>query len=1261
MYFSASMIRMTSTPGLVTDAYSTHTSPRETHTAVCMYTRRRPRGAAPRPRRRARDGAAIAMAALHRHGHSALALLLLLLLLLAALRTTASDRGAAAAGSPTAAGSLPLAVGTEPPRARGRSPASDSPPAAGGGHQHAYYKLSRADLTNASWPRGFEHYHLFVANPGFTAGELAKVRSTVPGSKVLAYSDMSWAYVGTGCSEGNGNFSAYFHPRWAVTNLRTGRPVCPFGAAATPLDPSPKITPVAAAVLTKESADALVRYHTEVTLSAPYDGLYMDDFEYAFPAPWAANVVAFTNGSFDTDADGLPDSVASLQAQYDAWKPYYSAELRKVLGSRLLLANTGSPSASDTALDGQTIEFEWCAQSRGGLPACTYLCVAGLRGQHATSAAQGGGRTALSVMWLTDAKALPAETQCAELRALQKQMPWLLAGLDRSDLTWPSNASCTAPAAAAAAAHDAGPPWKSDDELAEAGHRPSADETETTVTTVAFDTPTKVGESNYTHFWMPASLFKGAGDDIILSIDLAGDGKPCPPPGHPQNCSALMRSQNSGKSWARVYGDVPGMALPIPQTGEPGKVRTYNFDAKPAAAAAAAAAVAGGGGFEIFSAMWLDTAAAGVQRVGAESIMVPLVGFPPMAGPPAASGNVVRLRHQPTQLIGTMYGRLANSSHACKPFEGKGGPPFPGCNSNFFIASSDEGRSWRYRSHIDWDSSMSTKAEGITESSVTELPDGRLLSIFRLQSDMPLYKALSTDEAHSWTRPERTPAWAVYPQLRTLPNGAVVLASGRPGLGLWLSFSAGERWEFHNLCAVHNRLYPDATLHYQQTELDVQNASSPGTWPMQTKAYVGMVVLGCEGKACSVLISYDRLANGNAGPPGPWGKVDAVFALKVTVTASGLSETSRAGSVPPAGDGSGAALKTDDDYPGSVVYDKPARAIPDVTNFSWSAMPLGNGNLSVSVWFEPPRHLVFYLGKSDSYDELHNLVKVGRVRVSFSGSPFSADGAGFRATLDLASATLNVAGAAGFAARLWVDANQPVLRIAASGLGSGAMAQVTSEIWRNNATGRTPATATDLCWADETLASVASDVVVPKAEAVAWYHRNGGTAGMLSHSSLWESELRLQGLGSLVDNPPPGMPPDPLTNATFGAVIIATTGTVAKHAPSDAKMTVQASTTGVMELALVSIKRQTATAAEFTTHLAEATRAVKVADARAARAQHEAWWSAYWDSSWVKVTAAAPSSAAAGSFNASLVTWQTAINRYLSACEGRGPGIIKFK
>ena len=80
----------------------------------------------------------------------------------------------------------------------------------------------------------------------------------------------------------------------------------------------------------------------------------------------------------------------------------------------------------------------------------------------------------------------------------------------------------------------------------------------------------------------------------------------------------------------------------------------------------------------------------------------------------------------------------------------------------------------------------------------------------------------------------------------------------------------------------------------QATELAVRNASSPGTWPMQTKAYTGMVVLGCTDdddneekvgpRACSILVTYDRLANGNEGPPGPWGKVDAVFSMVVTLT-----------------------------------------------------------------------------------------------------------------------------------------------------------------------------------------------------------------------------------------------------------------------------------------------------------------------------------------------------------------------------------------
>ena len=143
---------------------------------------------------------------------------------------------------------------------------------------------------------------------------------------------------------------------------------------------------------------------------------------------------------------------------------------------------------------------------------------------------------------------------------------------------------------------------------------------------VLFERPVQVGESNSSHFWMPSSVFKGADDDLILSIDMAGDGKPCPPPGHPQNCSAVYRSRDSGRSWVQIYGNVPGMALPIPQRGSPGKVRTFNFASKAGPAAGTSEE-----GFEIFSAMWNDTGAAFI-RIGSESTMVSLSGFPPLAG-----------------------------------------------------------------------------------------------------------------------------------------------------------------------------------------------------------------------------------------------------------------------------------------------------------------------------------------------------------------------------------------------------------------------------------------------------------------------------------------------------------------------------------------------------------------------------------------------------------------------------------------------------
>ena len=138
---------------------------------------------------------------------------------------------------------------------------------------------------------------------------------------------------------------------------------------------------------------------------------------------------------------------------------------------------------------------------------------------------------------------------------------------------------------------------------------------------------------------------------------------------------------------------------------------------------------------------------------------------------------------------------------------------------------------------------------------------------------------------------------------------AVVLTAGRPGIGLWLadgrSAGAGPEplsWRFHNLAREHNALAgakgpADPTILYPAPELAVVNATSVTSTPPITKAYTGLAFVGCEAAAtskasnlsatgCTVVVSYDRLSNGNAGPdpPGPHGPVDAAFTMRVTVT-----------------------------------------------------------------------------------------------------------------------------------------------------------------------------------------------------------------------------------------------------------------------------------------------------------------------------------------------------------------------------------------
>lgn len=195
-----------------------------------------------------------------------------------------------------------------------------------------------------------------------------------------------------------------------------------------------------------------------------------------------------------------------------------------------------------------------------------------------------------------------------------------------------------------------------------------------------------------------------------------------------------------------------------------------------------------------------------------------------------------------TVYLTQFYGYIAGKTNGCTAIKSRG------CYSVVTIGSEDQGASWTYKSSINWDARMSAHVEGPCESALATMVDGKtLLSVFRVTSYQNMWQAISTDGGETFGEPSEMNAWAVFPELRALPSGALVLTAGRPGIGLWLAdgTEAGvgpepQSWRFYNLAQEHNKLAgpADPAILYPAPELAVISASSVPSNPAITKAYV---------------------------------------------------------------------------------------------------------------------------------------------------------------------------------------------------------------------------------------------------------------------------------------------------------------------------------------------------------------------------------------------------------------------------------------
>ncbi len=290
----------------------------------------------------------------------------------------------------------------------------------------------------------------------------------------------------------------------------------------------------------------------------------------------------------------------------------------------------------------------------------------------------------------------------------------------------------------------------------------------------------------------------------------------------------------------------------------------------------------------------------------------------------------------------------------------------------------------------------------------------------------------------------------------------------------------------------------------------------------------------------------------------------------------------------------------------------------DAYNVTWTtpsrdsngSMPLGNGDLGINLWIEEDGDLLFYVSKTDAWDEHCRLLKLGRVRVTLTPTPFRR-GAPFRQALRLRQGEIVVsAGPKGQQThiRAWVDANRPVIHVEYA---SEAPVRIRAalEVWRTAKRALSPeeSPGVDGFSASEPPHSYPDVVRSDTRTNVTWYHRN--------EASLWPITLRHQGLDALL-----ATQRDPLLHRTFGGqmCLYPRTGRVVK--PNDRTLSTTEPVLGA-RITITCLTAQTDTPEAWLALLARTRHTVEAVSVEEARTKHADWWNAFWNRSWVRVTA----------------------------------------
>ncbi|WP_126246173.1 DUF5703 domain-containing protein [Chitinophaga rhizosphaerae] len=307
-----------------------------------------------------------------------------------------------------------------------------------------------------------------------------------------------------------------------------------------------------------------------------------------------------------------------------------------------------------------------------------------------------------------------------------------------------------------------------------------------------------------------------------------------------------------------------------------------------------------------------------------------------------------------------------------------------------------------------------------------------------------------------------------------------------------------------------------------------------------------------------------------------------------------------------------------------------------------ASMPIGNGDIGANVWVEPNGDVVFYVSKTDAWSEIGRLLKLGKVRVSISPSPFKK--ISFRQELKLQNGEILIS-YGDVKMKIWIDANNPVMQVDIESKEPVRVA-VKYENWRRerrkiegeedgSVWGIGGRQVTKDCPTE--IYSEPDSVLPGKEGSIMAYHHN--------HYSIWKNNLEVQALTDVQ-----AYRPDPLLHRNFG-VLISGKGMVNK---SDSFL-ISKTPALHSSIAIYPLTTQ-GSATGWRRRLEQQAKIVTDIPAHNRRKAHIGWWKAFWERSYIYISAAD----SLEQDRARKVTQGYILQRFINACGGRGAFPIKF-